>query len=81
MGLLFTILTFPYAPVRGLTAMVRALRQQAEAELHGSASVRRELEELDAAAAAGDLSETEYADAQRQILARVVAPADHEERG
>lgn len=75
MDLLLAILTFPYAPVRGLTAVVKVLLRQAEAEMYGQASLRRQLEELEDAVAAGRISPAEYARGQEEILARVARPA------
>jgi len=70
-GLLATILTLPYAPVRVATSLAKVLHREAERELYGSASVRRQLEELDEARAAGAISEAEYERAQQAVLDRL----------
>ncbi|HEX7744838.1 MAG TPA: gas vesicle protein GvpG [Micromonosporaceae bacterium] len=70
-GLLASILTFPYAPVRVVTSLAKVLHREAERELYGSASIRRQLEELDAAFAAGAMSEAEYEQAQQAVLDRL----------
>lgn len=71
--MLIALLTLPLAPVRGVTALARVLRDQAERELYDPASVRRQLEELESAAAAGQLSADEYAEAQQEILDRLIS--------
>lgn len=72
-GLLASILTFPYAPVRMVTSLAKVLHREAERELYGSASVRRQLEELDEALASGAMSEAEYDRAQQAILDRLIS--------
>lgn len=72
MGLLFSILTLPYAPVRAVTAVTKVLKWQAESELHGSASLRRQLEGLDEAAAAGEISEADRSQAEEVIVDRLL---------
>ncbi|MFB9238424.1 gas vesicle protein GvpG [Plantactinospora siamensis] len=74
MDILTALLTLPYAPVRGLTSVVKTLHRQAEEQLYDPANVRRELEGLDAALAAGDLSAEDHALAQQQVLDRLIAP-------
>ncbi|GAA2594450.1 hypothetical protein GCM10010399_26340 [Dactylosporangium fulvum] len=70
-GLLTTILTLPYAPVRAVTAIAEILLRQAEEELYSPAGVRRQLEGLDEAVARGELSESERQAAEDEILARL----------
>ncbi|WP_343869672.1 gas vesicle protein GvpG [Dactylosporangium roseum] len=71
MGLLTTILTLPYAPVRAVTAIADILLRQAEEELYSPAGVRRQLEALDEAVTRGELSESERQAAEDEILARL----------
>ncbi|MEV1287527.1 gas vesicle protein GvpG [Micromonospora sp. NPDC049679] len=68
-----TLLTLPFAPVRGLTSLVKLIRDQAEQQLYDPATLQRQLEELDAAAAAGEISQAELVEAQQQILDRLMA--------
>jgi hypothetical protein len=72
-GIITSALTFPYASVRIVTSLAKVLHREAERELYGSASVRRQLEELDDALDAGALSEEEYEQAQQAIINRLVA--------
>ncbi|MER7891774.1 gas vesicle protein GvpG [Micromonospora sp. NPDC094482] len=71
MDILGTLLTLPYAPVRGLTAVVKVIAREAESQLYNPANIRRELEALDAAAAAGELTAEERDQRQQQVLARL----------
>ncbi|MBF6471281.1 MULTISPECIES: gas vesicle protein GvpG [Nocardia] len=71
MGLLSTILTLPVAPVRGVIWLGELIQDQVEQQLHDPATMRRELEEIDAAAAAGRLSEEERKQAQQAVLDRM----------
>ena len=70
--MLVALLTLPLAPVRGLTALARVLRTQAERELYDPSTLRRQLDDLADAAAAGEISEEELADAQQRILDRLI---------
>ncbi|SCG61579.1 gas vesicle protein GvpG [Micromonospora halophytica] len=87
MDILWGLLTLPYAPVRGLTAVVKVIAREAEAKQYDPANIRRELEELDEAARSGDLTAAERDRAQQQVLDRltgtsggVAAPADRPTR-
>ncbi|MFG3556279.1 gas vesicle protein GvpG [Micromonospora sp. NPDC047557] len=91
MDLLWALLTLPYAPVRGLTAVVKVVAREAESRQRNPVNVRRELEELDAAVAAGELSAEERDRAEQRVLDRLTggagrrsegsAPADRRSRG
>ncbi|MGY1942661.1 gas vesicle protein GvpG [Nocardia asiatica] len=74
MGLLSTILTLPIAPVRGVIWLGEVIQDQVEQQMHDPANMRRELEEIDAAAAAGQLSEEERKQAQQAVLDRMTGP-------
>ncbi|NYF55603.1 gas vesicle protein GvpG [Micromonospora purpureochromogenes] len=71
MEILWSLLTLPYAPVRGLTAVVKVIAREAESQLHSPINVRRELEELDEAAAAGEITAEERDRGQQQVLERL----------
>ncbi|MDE1670363.1 gas vesicle protein GvpG [Nocardia gipuzkoensis] len=71
MGLLSTILALPVAPVRGVIWLGELIQDQVEQQLHDPATMRRELEEIDAAAAADQLSEEERKQAQQAVLDRM----------
>ncbi|MFI7486926.1 gas vesicle protein GvpG [Micromonospora echinaurantiaca] len=75
MDILWALLTLPYAPVRGLTAVVKVIAREAESQQYSPTSIRRELEELDAAAAAGDITPEERDRGQQQVLDRLTGTA------
>ncbi|WP_431965972.1 gas vesicle protein GvpG [Nocardia sp. bgisy134] len=75
MGLLSSILTLPLAPVRGVIWVGQIIQDEVERQLHDPATIRRELEAIDEAAAAGQLSEEEHAQAQQAVLDRMMRPS------
>lgn len=75
MGLLSTILTLPLAPVRGVIWLGEVIQDQVEQQLHDPAALRAELEEIDRAAQAGQLSEEEQKQAQQSVLDRMTGSA------
>ncbi|WP_327151834.1 gas vesicle protein GvpG [Nocardia sp. NBC_01329] len=85
MGLLSSIVTLPLAPVRGVVWLGEVIQDQVEQQLHSPAAVRREIEEIEAEAAAGRLSDAERDRALREALSRLsrppggIPPADEEE--
>jgi uncharacterized sporulation protein YeaH/YhbH (DUF444 family) len=69
----FTILVrLPLLPVDGVISLGRVIQEQVEREYHNPASVRRQLEEAEAEAASGAVSDAEEARAQQQALKRVI---------
>ncbi|MFG2055476.1 gas vesicle protein GvpG [Micromonospora sp. NPDC048930] len=75
MDILWGLLTLPYAPVRAVTAVVKVVAREAESQQHDPANIRRELEELDRAAAAGEITPEERDRGQQQVLERLTPPA------
>lgn len=73
MDLITSLLTLPYAPVRGLTALVGVIAREAESRRSNPANVGRELEELDRAAEAGEISAEERDESQRRVLEPLTA--------
>ncbi|WP_063045269.1 gas vesicle protein GvpG [Nocardia pseudovaccinii] len=74
MGLVSAILSLPLAPVRGVIWLGELIQDQVEQQRQDPATVRLELEEIDAAATAGRLSEEERKQAQRAVLHRRLRP-------
>ena len=73
---LFTLLfRLPLMPLRGFVWLGETLRDEAERELYDPAAVRRELEDAEAEARAGDLSEDELSRVQEDATARLIGPA------
>lgn len=76
MGLLSSLFTLPLAPVRGVIWLGEVIQEQVEQPWRDPADIRRELDDLDEAAAAGTLSEQEHREAQQQLLNRLIQPPD-----
>ncbi|MGW4091829.1 gas vesicle protein GvpG [Nocardia sp. NPDC004750] len=70
-GVITSILTLPVAPVRGVIWLGELIQDQVEQKMRDPTVMRRELEEIDAAAAAGQLSEEERRQAQQAVLDRM----------
>jgi len=68
MGILTGLLTLPLAPVRGVVWVAEALAEEAERELEVLNSPQRALAELEAARAAGELSEEEFAEREAELI-------------
>jgi len=65
----------PLLPVQGVIRLGQLIEEQAEQELHDPASVRRQLEEIEQAQSAGEMSSEEVSRAEAQALGRVIQPA------
>ncbi|MBF6184099.1 MULTISPECIES: gas vesicle protein GvpG [Nocardia] len=78
MGVLSSVLTLPLAPLRGVLWVAEIIAEQVDQELYHPASVRRDLERVDEAAAAGELSDEQRAQAQQEVLDRMIRPQDQE---
>lgn len=74
MGLLWSIVSLPWAPVRGVIWVSEVIQEQVEQQLRNPASVRRELEQIEADAAAGRITEEERDQAQQAVLDRMIRP-------
>lgn len=74
MDLFTLILGLPFAPVRGVVALAEVLRREAERELYDPSRLRRQVEEVEAAVAAGELSAEEGERMQQEIVGRLAVP-------
>lgn len=74
MDIITLVVTLPLAPVRGLVALAEVLLREAERELYDPSSLRRQLEEIEAAVASGELSAEEGEGMQQEILGRLAVP-------
>jgi hypothetical protein len=74
MGLLWSVLTFPLAPVRIVMALGEVIQQRVDEETRHPASARRDLEALEEAHRSGEVSEEEMAGQQQQIIDRMAEP-------
>lgn len=75
MGLLSSIVTLPLAPVRGVIWLGEVIQDQVEQQLHSPAAIRRRIEEIEAEAAAGRLTDEERDRALREVLSPLSRPA------
>ncbi|UBU14558.1 gas vesicle protein GvpG [Nonomuraea gerenzanensis] len=55
-------------PVKGLVRLAEMIQDQADRELRNPAAVRRRLEEIEAARAAGQITEEEESQAVERVL-------------
>lgn len=77
MGLIDVML----APVRGVVALGELIRRRADEEAANPAAVRRELEAVEEARAAGEISPEEEAETQQRMLNRLQVSRTDEEGG
>jgi hypothetical protein len=68
MGLLSLVFGWPLAPVRGVIRLGELIQEQVEREMRDPTVVRHRLEEIEAARAAGQISEEEEALEMREVL-------------
>jgi uncharacterized membrane protein len=79
MGLLSGLLTLPLAPVRGVMLIAELLEEEAARELAAQQSPDRALADLEAARAAGEISEEEFRQAETDLLDQLIAARAPEE--
>lgn len=72
MGLITGILGLPLAPVRGTIWIAEQIRQQAEEEFYDPATIRAQLEQVDRARAAGEVSEEEATQLEDELVERLL---------
>jgi hypothetical protein len=70
-GLLGGLFTFPLLPVTGVVRMARFLQERAE-QLYDPVLIRRELEDVAAALAAGEITEQDAAEREAELLDRLI---------
>ena len=72
MGLLTGLLGLPLAPVRGVVWLAERIRDHAEEQFYDPVQIRAELERVDEARRAGEISEEEAAELENELLQRLV---------
>ena len=72
MGLLTGLLGLPLAPVRGVVWLAEQIRDHAEEKFYDPVRIRAQLERVDEARRAGDISEEEAADLENELLQRLM---------
>jgi hypothetical protein len=76
-GLVSGLLTLPLAPVRGVALVAEVLAEEAERQLAEAQSPERALADLEAARAAGELSDEEFEALEAQLIDEVIAARAH----
>jgi hypothetical protein len=72
MGLLTGLLTLPIAPLRGVVAVAEQVRRQAEQEFYDPATIRAELDQVDALRTAGQLTDDEATAREDELIDRLM---------
>lgn len=72
MGLVTGLLTLPFAPVRGVIWLGERVLDQAYRELNDPETIYQRLEEIEEARASGALSAEDSADAEAELVARLM---------
>ncbi|HLH45702.1 MAG TPA: gas vesicle protein GvpG [Acidimicrobiales bacterium] len=81
MGFLTRLVLLPLAPVEGVVWVARQLEARAVEELYGSESIRRRLEDLQAAYDGGAMGEEEFLAAEEDLLDQLDAAMAAERSG
>jgi chorismate mutase len=71
-GLITGILGLPLAPVRGVVWVAEQIREQAEDELYDPARIREQIEAVDRARNAGDLTDDEATRLEDELVERLM---------
>jgi hypothetical protein len=72
MGVLTGLLTLPMAPLRGVVAVAEQVRRRAEDEFYDPATIRAELERVDALRDAGEISDEEATAREDALVERLM---------
>lgn len=73
MGLITGLLTLPLAPVRGVALVAEVLAEEANRQLAEAQSPERALADLEAARAAGELSDEQFEALEAQLIDEMIA--------
>jgi hypothetical protein len=71
-GLLTGLLGLPLAPVRGVLWVAEQVKDHAEEQYYDPVRIRAQLERVDEARRAGELSEEEAAELENELLQRLM---------
>jgi hypothetical protein len=72
-GLITGLLTLPLAPVRGVALVAEVLAEEANRQLAEAQSPERALADLEAARAAGELSDEQFEALEAQLIDEMIA--------
>jgi hypothetical protein len=76
-GLITGLLTLPLAPVRGVAWVAELLAEEAQRQLAEQESPQRALAELEAAYAAGEISDEDFAAAESELIEMILTAEGH----
>lgn len=74
MGLFWSIVLWPLAPVRGVVAIGELIQRQVDQEMHNPTTTRKQLEALEGARERGELSAEQEDEAQDEIIEATISP-------
>jgi len=80
-GLFTSLLGLPLAPVRGVVWIAERLEAEAARQLADPGTVRRQLEDIDEARQAGEISDEESARLQAELVRRLLDNRASQEMG
>jgi hypothetical protein len=71
MGLLTLPFRLPWLPVQGVVRLAQLIQEEAERTYNDPVTIRNELERIEEARAAGDITDEEAAQLQSEVVARL----------
>ena len=77
MGLISGLLTLPLAPVRGVAIIGELLAEEAQREMADAESPQRALAELEAARAAGELTDEQFSELETELIETILLRGGH----
>ena len=72
MGLLTGLLGLPLAPVRGVVWLAEQIRDHAEEQFYDPVRIRAQMERVEEARRAGEISEEEAVELENELLQRLM---------
>lgn len=72
MGLISSLVTAPFAPLRGTVWVAEQVKNEAERQYYDPGSIRRQLTEVEEARRTGALSEDEAAHMEKELVSRLL---------
>lgn len=74
MGVLTLLFRLPFLPLQGVINLAGIIEEEADRQLHDPAAIRRRLDAIATALAAGQISPEAAAEAERAVTMRLVRP-------
>ena len=76
MGLLTLPFRLPWLPVQGVVRLAQLIQEEAERTFYDPVTVRHELEQIEDARVAGEITDEEAAQLQEEVVARLNEPGE-----